>query len=233
MTITRHAISPESNPSYGFPSDRSTLVAAGAVGLVPHDDILHPDLGRGCSEPKRRTLRSMLLRVLVPRLMMFALTTTILGLTRLLSVHPSAQPAAEQVPTPMPSWTAADQRAHPRCVPSASWPEGKPADFVVVYSFRDHVRRKVAFAEAWKRNHNHTEADDIWVLGICPKQRGTPMIGIDPAISLRRTPDVARHRAGACLDSRSISPARLDLGLSAMVNRGAAPTREGGQSPSW
>jgi hypothetical protein len=114
------------------------------------------------------TLRSMLLRVLVPRLMMLAVATTTFGLVRLMSVHPTAQPAAEQVPGPMPSWTVADQRAHPRCVPSASWPEGKPADFVLVYRFRDHVRRKVAFADAWTWNHNHTEVDDIWVLGICP-----------------------------------------------------------------
>jgi hypothetical protein len=124
--------------------------------------------GCGGSQPKCRTLRSLLLRVLVPRVAMFGVTTTVLGLARVLSIDPSAQPSAEQVPAQMPSWTAADQRAHPRCVPFASWQEGKPAAFIAVYSFRDHVRRKVAFADAWTRNHNYTEVDDIWVLGFCP-----------------------------------------------------------------
>ena len=119
-------------------------------------------------QPTYRTLRSLLVRVLVPRVVMFGVATAILGLARVLSVDPSAQPPAEQVATWMPSWTAADQLAHPECVPSASWPEGKPADFIFAYSFRDHVRRKVTFADAWKKNHNHTEVDDIWVLGMCP-----------------------------------------------------------------
>jgi hypothetical protein len=110
----------------------------------------------------------MLVRVLVPRVVVFGVTATVLGLARLLSVDPPVQPSAEQVPAQMPSWTAADQRAHPGCVPFASWPEGKPAAFIVGYSFRDHVRRKIAFADAWKTNHNHTEVDDIWVLGFCP-----------------------------------------------------------------
>jgi hypothetical protein len=119
----------------------------------------------------------MLLRVFAPRLVLFAVTTAVLGLARLVSVHPSAQSAVEQVPSPMPSWTVADQRAHPECVPSASWPEGKPADALVVYRFRDQARRKVAFAEAWEWNHNHTEVDDIWVLGVCPDS-GAPVTSL-------------------------------------------------------
>lgn len=120
------------------------------------------------SQPKSRTLRSWLLRVLVARIVIFGVTTTILGLARVLSVGLSAQPSADHVAAQMPSWTAADQRAHPRCVPAASWPRGRPAAHLVVYSFRDHVRGKVAFSDAWKRNHNDTEVDDIWVLGMCP-----------------------------------------------------------------
>lgn len=124
--------------------------------------------GCGHARPKRRTLRSVLLRVLAPRVVMFGVTMTILGLARVLSVGPSAESSAEQVATWTPSWTVADQRADPGCVPSASWPQGKRAAFILVYSFRDRVRRKVAFADAWAANHNDTEVDDIWVLGICP-----------------------------------------------------------------
>jgi hypothetical protein len=99
---------------------------------------------------------------------MLAVGAAVLGLARPVSADPSAQPTYEQAPSPMPSWTEADQRAHPRCLASAAWPKGRTADVIITYSFRDHVRRRVAFAEAWKWNHNRTEVDDIWVLGICP-----------------------------------------------------------------
>jgi hypothetical protein len=116
-------------------------------------------------------LWSLLLRVLVPRLVVFGVTAAIVGLAHALTVDPTAQPSAHEVPAPMPAWTDADQRAHPRCVPSAAWPEGKPADSVVVYSFRDHTRLEVSFAEAWEINHDETEADDTWVVGVCPRHR--------------------------------------------------------------
>jgi len=149
--------------------------------------------GRRGSQPTYRTLRSLLLRVLVCRVVMFGVATTILGLAHVLSVDPSAQTSARQVPTWRPSWTAADRRAHPRCVPSASWPEGKPAAFIVVYSFRDHVRRKVTFADAWARNHNATEVDDIWVLGVCPDRALTD----GPRVSgLRLLPKAGRASDG-------------------------------------
>jgi hypothetical protein len=121
-----------------------------------------------CARPTCRTLRSLLLRTLVFRVVMFGVATAILGLGRMLPVEPSTPLSAEQLSTQTPSWTTADQRAHPRCVPAASWAEGRLAGFIVVYSFRDHGRRKVAIAEAWETNHNQTEADDLWVLGICP-----------------------------------------------------------------
>lgn len=113
-------------------------------------------------------MRSLLVRVLVPRIVLFGVVTTTLGLARLLSVDTSPPSALERLPLVMPSWTVTDQRAHPGCVPSVAWPEGSPAGSLVTYSFRDHRRRKVSFAEAWRRNHDRTEVDDVWVLGVCP-----------------------------------------------------------------
>ena len=142
----------------------------------------HSTLMMTTPQPKRRTLRSLLLRVLVLRVVMFGVTTTILSLARVVSIDPSAQPSSEQVATQMPSWTVTDRRAYPGCVPSASWPKGTPADDIVGYSFRDHVRRKVTFADAWSRNHNDTEVDDIWVLGICPASGADGDIRTGPGV---------------------------------------------------
>lgn len=128
----------------------------------------------------RRTLGSLLLRVLVPRVVVFGVTASILGLVRRLSLERSPQESAEQ----LPAWTVADQHAHPRCVPFASWPEGRPAEFIVACTFRNHVRRKVSFAEAWQRNHDRTEVDDVWVLGVCRvggRHRNPGRLGADAA----------------------------------------------------
>jgi len=60
-------------------------------------------------------------------------------------------------------------------VPSAVWPTGTPADFVVVHSFRTDDHRKIAFDVAWRLNHNDTDVDDVWVIGVCgPGPEGTP-----------------------------------------------------------
>jgi hypothetical protein len=126
-----------------------------------------------------RTFRSVLLRVLLLRVVMFAVLTTTLGITQLVPVQAAA--LVLETPSPMPSWTATDLRAHPRCVPSASWPEGQPAEVLVVYRFRDQQRHEVAFADAWEDNHNATEVDDVWVLGVCAGSLGM----VRPRVTLR------------------------------------------------
>lgn len=121
--------------------------------------------------PTTRTLRSFVLRALVPRAAVFAAAAAILALGHAMALEPSvsASATAGEVVS-APSWTSADQRAFPACTPAGNWPTGRAADHVVVHSFRDDGRLKIAFDDAWQRNHNTTEADDVWVLGVC----GTP-----------------------------------------------------------
>jgi hypothetical protein len=83
------------------------------------------------------------------------------------SASPSSSIPAGQRAAPLPSWSAADAASYPGCVPLSAWPKGALADFVVVHRFRDGVRTKVAFDTAWAANHNDTEVDDMWVLGVC------------------------------------------------------------------
>jgi hypothetical protein len=137
-------------------------------GSVSGTATRRDDQGCGHSQPRSRSLRSLVRRLLVAYVVKIGVAVPFVGVARALCLDSSTQLSAEQVPTQLPSWTAADQRAHPRCVPSASLPRGRPSDFIVVYSFRDQVRRRVAFADAWTRNHNHTEVDDVGVVGICP-----------------------------------------------------------------
>jgi hypothetical protein len=115
--------------------------------------------------PKQRTLKSFVLRVIVPRAVVFGAGALIFALGQAMAVNPSASPA-ESGRVELPVWSAADQAEHPDCTASATSP-GALADFVVVHSFRDDLNRRIAFDQAWQLNHNVTEADDVWVLGVC------------------------------------------------------------------
>lgn len=118
--------------------------------------------------PTTRTFRSFVLRALVPRAAIFAAAAAILGLGHAMALGPSVSASAtagEAVPAP--SWTQADRAAYPGCMPAGDWPTGRAADHVVVHSFRDDGHLKIAFDDAWRLNHNATEADDVWVLGVC------------------------------------------------------------------
>lgn len=117
-----------------------------------------------------RPLRHVLLRVLAPRLaaLVTAAATFLVG--QALAHEPSARLAAvpaEVVATAPPVWGPADAAAYPGCTPSAVWPEGAPAPFVVVHRTAGDRPRKVAFDRAWRTNHNATRADDLWVVGVC------------------------------------------------------------------
>jgi hypothetical protein len=120
--------------------------------------------------PRTRTFTSLVLRVLVPRALLFGAGAAMLVLGQAMAVSPSAHSSSlpdEEVVSAPPSWTAADAAAYPGCVPLVSWPAAAPADFVVVHSFRADAHRKVAFDAAWAANHDDTEANDVWVLGVC------------------------------------------------------------------
>jgi len=125
-----------------------------------------------------RTFKSFVLRVLVPRALVFGAGATMLLVGQAMAVSPSVGPSgppltepagqpSEQVLAGPPSWTAADAAAYPGCVRSAAWPTGRPAERVVVHSFREDRHRALAFDVAWRLNHNDTEADDVWVVGVC------------------------------------------------------------------
>lgn len=113
------------------------------------------------------TLGSQVARVLVPRLAVFGALSASLLLGNAMSLSPTAAPL-EQAPFVAPAWSAAERAAAPDCLPAADWPEGKPGSDVVVHRFSDGRVVRVAFSEAWRQNHNHTEVDDVWVLGVCP-----------------------------------------------------------------
>jgi hypothetical protein len=119
--------------------------------------------------PRTRTFRSFVLRALLPRAVVFVGGASVLVLGQAMAVNPSAHSdaASADVVAAAPSWTAADAAAFPGCVPSAAWPAGRPAPYVVVHSFREDAHRKVAFDVAWRVNHDDSEADDVWVVGVC------------------------------------------------------------------
>jgi hypothetical protein len=117
-----------------------------------------------------RTFASVVVRVFAPRFAMFGAVVATLVLGQMLgmsSALSSSSTPAKEPAHPMPSWTVAETAAYPGCVPLSAWPKGATADFVVVHRFRDGVRTKVRFATAWAANHNGTEVDDLWVLGVC------------------------------------------------------------------
>jgi hypothetical protein len=117
---------------------------------------------------RRRTFGSAVVQMLVTRVAVFGVGAAVLALGHLLApISSSAAVPADDTARPLPSWTAADAAANPGCVPFSSWPAGAPAEFLVVHSFRDNVHRKVAFAAAWADNHDDTEVDDVWVVGVC------------------------------------------------------------------
>lgn len=113
-----------------------------------------------------RSFGTLVLHVVVPRALIFASIAAVLLVGNVMRMNPSA---ARLAPVQVqPVWTAADQAAQPGCVPSSQWPEGTPGSAVVVHRFSDGATLKVPFMTAWRANHDATEADDLWVLGVCP-----------------------------------------------------------------
>ena len=118
--------------------------------------------------PRSRTLKSFVMRALLTRVAPFVAVAAMVLVGRALGPEQSAQLAETATSqTPAPTWTAADWTDHPECVPLAEWPTGTPAGFVVVQAVGTTVHTRLAFDRAWQLNHNATEVDDVWVLGVC------------------------------------------------------------------
>jgi hypothetical protein len=117
----------------------------------------------------KKTLRATALRLLLPRLVVFLTGCLVLAFGQALTVAPStgASAATADLTLRVPAWSDADQRQHPECTPAADWPAARPAAAVVVESVRDGVHRRISFDRAWRLNHNGTDVDDLWVLGVC------------------------------------------------------------------
>jgi hypothetical protein len=110
------------------------------------------------------------MRTVVLRVAAFGVLAAIIGLGQAMTLDPSADASAAQVESiadPPPSWTSADASAFPGCVSLSTWPSGTPAPYVVVQSVREDTHRRLTFDRAWRLNHNATETDDVWVLGVC------------------------------------------------------------------
>lgn len=114
-----------------------------------------------------RTLRSHLARVVVPRVTLFGALAAAILVGNAMALTPSAAPL-DRDPISVPTWSAADRAAEPDCVPAADWPSGAPGAEVVVHRFADRSVARMAFLDAWQVNHNGSETDDVWVLGVCP-----------------------------------------------------------------
>jgi hypothetical protein len=117
-----------------------------------------------------RTLRSVLVRVVVPRVVGFLGIAAMLGVGQAMALTSSAESIglpADHAPQPLPAWTVADAQTFPRCRPAAAWPSGTPAAYLVVHDFRGSRDVKMAFDVAWRLNHDDTEVNDVWVLGVC------------------------------------------------------------------
>jgi hypothetical protein len=125
------------------------------------------------AQSRNTTLRSAFVRLLLPRVLALAGFGLALVLGQAMAVTLSANPSHDAPPSApvMPTWTPADAIAHPECTPAEQWPHGRPAPFLVVHDFRAGADRKLAFRRVWRRTHNATEVDDVWVVGVCA---GTP-----------------------------------------------------------
>lgn len=120
--------------------------------------------------PRARSLRSFVMRVLVPRVAMFGCLAACIALGHVMAMDTSAHATGRgpaEAGMHRPTWHPQYAAEYPGCMPSYAWPAGQLASSLVVYSFRDQVRRRVPFAAAWRANHDATEVDDVWVIGVC------------------------------------------------------------------
>src|SRR3954447_14460713 len=92
-----------------------------------------------------RTLKSFVLRALLPRAAVFVVGSLVLVVGQMMAVDPSSSVSAEQAEhrvAQAPAWSFADLSAFPGCVPSSAWPAGKPAGHLVVHGSGDENRHE-------------------------------------------------------------------------------------------
>jgi hypothetical protein len=114
-----------------------------------------------------QTLRGSVLRVLMPRTLLFVTVALAILAGNALSTSASSA-RLDARPAPAPMWSLSERAAAPDCEPLKSWPHGKPAAEVVVSSAADGKVSRMSFDRAWAANHNATDGDDLWVLAVCP-----------------------------------------------------------------
>ena len=113
-----------------------------------------------------RSFGTLVLHVVVPRALVFASIAAVLLVGNVMRMNPSA---ARLAPTVIePTWSAAARAAEPDCLPSDQWPSGVPGSAVIVHRYSDGETVRVPFMTAWRANHDASEANDLWVLGVCP-----------------------------------------------------------------
>ena len=115
-----------------------------------------------------QTLRGSVLRVLVPRAVLFLTVAVAVLAGNAMSANGATARLEDAAPSPAPLWSLSQRAAAPDCVPLSSWPAGKPAAQVVVSGAADGEVSRIAFDRAWAANHNASSADDLWVLAVCP-----------------------------------------------------------------
>jgi len=72
---------------------------------------------------------------------------------------------AARVASAVPQWNSARAARFPRC--HAVDPANPAATDLVVVRL-DGTTQRMAFADAWRRTHDTSAADDVWVVGVCP-----------------------------------------------------------------
>lgn len=125
---------------------------------------------RGSRRPRSRTFRSLVARVVLARVAVFGALALTIALGQAIAVNSSAHPSDHEPAgsaSHRPSWQPEYAAEYPGCVSTTVWPAEQIASSLVVYSFRDHARHRMPFATAWGANHNDTEVDDVWVVGVC------------------------------------------------------------------
>lgn len=116
--------------------------------------------------PQQRSLSSYVARALIPRAVLFGAMACALLVGQAMSVDPLASTAGYQ-PAVRPTWTSADGTANPGCISARAWHAGDVAKSVVAYRSGATRSVQLPFDTAWRLNHDATEVNDVWVVGLC------------------------------------------------------------------
>jgi hypothetical protein len=116
--------------------------------------------------PQPRPLSSYVARALIPRVVVFAALASAVLVGQVMAVDPLAAPV-DPLPSVHHGWSVSDAVANPDCIAASAWHQGDVAGTVIVYGAGDAHGVRMRFDDAWRRNHDPSEADDVWVVGVC------------------------------------------------------------------